>query len=149
MEFPALIVLAFFILGFVLQHFRRNPRNVAQSWAGSAIAILVSIDGRARLKGNDDPLSVKAVVRRPDGSEWYGPWIGTEHLPDEVRSQVFAHSWAIEQYSPRLNLSREENRRALEQARRKGESFRFDLPNPHPVTAGTTTQNRRFIRGWG
>ena len=149
MEFPALIVLAFFILGFVLQHFRRNPRNVAQSWAGSAIAILVSIDGRARLKGNDDPLSVKAVVRRSDGSEWYGPWIGTEDLPDEVRSQVFAHSWAIEQYSPRLNLSREENRRALEQARRKGESFRFDLPTPHPVTTGTTTQNRRFIRGWG
>lgn len=66
-----------------------------------------------------------------------------------IRRQVFAHSFAIEQYSPRLNLPREKNRQALEQARKKDDVYRFPLPTPVTVNAGCTTSGRPFIRGWG
>lgn len=89
------------------------------------------------------------IRRHPDGHEWPGPWLRTSDLPAEVRRQVFAHSFAIEQYSPRLNLPREKNRQALEQARKKDDVYRFPLPTPVTVNAGRTTSGRQFIRGWG
>lgn len=148
MDNAAVVILAIIILGVVWRHIRRHPSTTSESFDGPVIAVEISLDGRARLKGNDDPLSVRGIVRHPDGNEWPGPWLRTSDLPAEVRRQVFAHSFAIEQYSPRLNLPREKNRQALEQARKKDDVYRFPLPTPVTVNAGRTTSGRQFIRGW-
>lgn len=142
----ALIIGAFALAGVVgaYRWIRRLNTPIVEEFDAQFVAVMIWRARNARLRRDDEPLRVVAVLRRADGAELRTGPHNPAHLPGPVKKQVFSPALVVNVFEPNLALPAAELALARRQAQ-EPEGYRFDLPHPVPVRC---TRDRRDEVRW-